>query len=466
MPRVYSKADQIAVAVAMAQVIDMRLYRGLIYIPVDYETDADNPRLERTVWKELDTEGLLQRARAVDMLFSSPQEFSNFRYMLMQMATREYNPESAVLIKHDGGLGMLTDMGVQPFTAGDFMPNYIKHEIIPKEDKDYKLVKELFKTISSWLNSPEQAHSLLHHLATALQPGWAAVKYVLLLGDGRNGKGTLLKMIYKLLGDSNISGVQRQAMAAQRPIMKTLNNKLANVVFDGPQQYIPESGPEKTVVAGEPLIIEIKFENEPFKVQTNALFIEALNKEPKSRDKSAAIQKRIVRFQFPNTYEDDLNFLAYMQSDRMIDALLTLLWEHWVTEDELAVKLKPSNLSERLQISQIADTSPVMAYLEDVVRKDSTLLDNLRSGEYRADTLADSMQPWLHTQGYGDRTANDIWDLLKEHFVIERVVRRENGRPANRRLITSIKPATLQAIELIAQSGKEDETDEEAVVRG
>jgi len=422
-----------------------------MYIPVDYETREDNPAPDRTVWIELNNKELRKRTRTLDILFPTPSDFFSFRYMLQQMTTEEDNTVNYVVVKTALGLTRMTDLGLIPHNTGDFAPNFIPHTIIDKESSDYKYVEELFKIISGWLNSEDQAHSLLYHLATALQPGWAAVRYLLLLGGGRNGKGTLLKMLVKLLGKSNISGVQRQAMAAQRPILNTLNNKLANIVFDGPQKYISESGPEKTLTAGEPLVIELKYENEPFEVQTNALFIEALNKEPKARDKSPALQDRIVRFQFPNKYANDLNFLNYMQSEKMLDALLTLLWEHWVDESELSSKLNPSQESVGLQIEHMVDTSPMLSFLEDISRKDTKILSELMSGEYKADILADALQPWLHNQGYGERTLSDIWDMMGEYFIIERKTRREAGRPATRRIITEVRPATLNALSLFKQ---------------
>jgi len=440
----------------MAAVIDMKVYRGLIYIPVDYETGEDNPSPDRTIWVELNNDALMDRTRQLDILFPNPTEFYNFRYMLKQMATRVTHAEEFVVIKYKDGLYRMTDLGLIHHNTGDFSPNYIPYTIIDKGTNDYKYVEELKKTLGSWLNSEAQATSLLHHLATSLQPGWAAVKYLIFIGEGRNGKGTLLKMLVKLLGKSNVSGVQRQAMAAQRPILSTLNNKLANIVFDGPQEYIKESGPEKTLTAGEELVIELKYENEPFTVQTFALFIEALNKEPKARDKSSALQKRIVRFLFPNEYVDDLNFLSYMQSEMMLNALLTLLWEHWVSEDELSAKLSQSQESRDLQVEHIVDTSPVLAFLEDITRKDRKIIEGLRSGEYRADLIADALQPWLHAQGYGDRAVTDIWDMLAEHFVIKRVTRREKGAPATRRLIIGIKPSTAHALKMFEQVKDED----------
>ena len=72
-------------------------------------------------------------------------------------------------------------------------------------DKD-----RVFGVITEWLDSEEEAHSLLHHLATALAPGWSAVKYVLLLGEGRNGKSLLMKMLHQMIGWDNVSSVTRQ----------------------------------------------------------------------------------------------------------------------------------------------------------------------------------------------------------------------------------------------------------------
>ena len=456
MPRVYSKADLIAIAIATGQLLGHKLHNGVMYVARDYETGDDSPAPDRTIWSALDTEALMDLARGMDMLFSTPQEFASYRYMLMQQADRVNNAEHSVLVKYDGGLAKLTDMGIQPHTVGTFVPNYIPYTIIAKESPDYKYVEELLKVMTDWLGSELQARSLLHHLSTALQPGWSAVKYLLLLGEGRNGKGTLLKMLRKLFGKPNISGVQRQQMAAQRPILRDLNGKLINIVMDGPMQYIPESGPEKTIVAGETLTIELKYENEPFDVQTNALFVEALNKEPKARDKSTALQARLVRFEFPNKYEDDLNFLAWMQSDKMISALLTLLWEHWVGEDELASKLKQTEESRNLQVTHIMGTSPVLAFLEELARKDMKIIEQLRSGEYRADNLVDALQPWMHNQGYGDRTITDIKELLGEHFLITKTVKREAGKPVTRHLITGLKAPTVRALEMIESSDDPD----------
>src|SRR5690606_12859 len=143
---------------------------------------------------------------------------------------------------------------------GDFCPNYVRPMLNENQaNKDF-----VWQTIVTWLGGDEEAaHSLLHHLATSLAPGWSAVRYVILLGEGRNGKGLLLQMLTRLFGAENLSSVSRQEMAARRATIAALNGKLLNVIFDGEMAYIKDSAAEKTLIAGEPLDIELKYENLP-----------------------------------------------------------------------------------------------------------------------------------------------------------------------------------------------------------
>src|SRR5690606_31537198 len=91
---------------------------------------------------------------------------------------------------------------------GTFVPNYVQPQL--NESETHK--QKVFDTIVEWLGSAEVAKSLLHHLATCLHPGYSAAKYVLLIGEGRNGKGVLLSMLETLFGRENISNITRQMM--------------------------------------------------------------------------------------------------------------------------------------------------------------------------------------------------------------------------------------------------------------
>lgn len=456
MPRLRAKQDLADLASLVVAGNRLATYKGDLYVAKSFKDGGPLPPPGETVWAAVDKEELMDWAQAIDLLFYNQQEFYNWVFMIKQMATRERTAEPYVVIRDGEGISYMTDIGLVPVVKPAFAPNFINHKIIDRESEDYKHVESLFRTVSDWVGGDAQAHSLLYHLATALQPGWTPVKYILLLGKGRNGKGTLLKMLAKLLGDRNLSGVLRQDIAARKSIVASVNGKLANIVFDGPASYVAESGPEKTLTAGEPLIIELKYENEPRQVQTNCLWIEALNKEPKNRDQTYALQSRLVRWQFKNRYAKDLGFEAWMTSDTMINALLTLLWEHWVRADEIADKLAVTEESEDLQSLTELNTSPVLAFIEFLERRESGFVEKLKTGKFSADEFVDAYQPWLTTQGYGERSLTAIWEQLSDHFQIERGVVRVDKRPKTVKLIKQIQPSTLRALTLLEGDASAD----------
>ena len=277
-------------------------HRGLIYLPVDYETKDMStsphvvPAIERTIWlplSESEIENMV--ADQFQTNFRSKTERSNFCYWLEAHAIQSDKDITTLLVRTKQGLRELNEQGELVEAPQEFRPN----TLWPMLNEDQAEKDRVFAVISEWLDSDEEAHSLLRHLATSLAPGWSAVKYVLLLGDGRNGKSVLLKMIETLFGRENVSSVTRQMMSEQNATVTELNGKLLNIVYDGRSEYLKDSGTEKSLVAGDPAPIRKLYESATTMVQTNALFIEGLNREPKTKDKSSALQKRLVRYHFP-----------------------------------------------------------------------------------------------------------------------------------------------------------------------
>src|SRR5690606_31377861 len=218
----------------------------------------------------------------------------------------------------------------------------------------------------------------------------------------------------RLFGTENLSSVSRQEMAARRATIAALNGKLLNVIFDGEMAYIKDSAAEKTLIAGEPLDIELKYENLPTTVQTNALFIEALNQEPKARDKSSALQKRLIRFRFPKVFEIDKDFERTMTSERSLGALLSLLIDHYVQEHEIADKLKPVAGSLALQVEQMWINSPVLQYLQHLQETDLPALHRLQSGQVSLGVFLASFKPWAKSQDLPERSDGDLLFLVKQ----------------------------------------------------
>lgn len=465
MPELKNKQQLADAARTLASSFELVQRGPTTFIPVHWMTYIPDPPppLEERIWLPFHRDQKMVLAnRKSKILFSTDAELRSFDFMLKQLAEPSEGPVSSILVKTEEGLRALNSDGDLVPHDGTFTPNYVK----PMLNTDPAAKAEVLAVLTEWLGGrPEEATSLLHHLATTLAPGYSAVKYVLLLGEGRNGKSVLLTMLSELFGVENVSNVTRQMMAEHSPTCVELNNKLVNVIFDGEMSYIKDSSMEKTLIAGESGVVRMLYESGTTRVQTNALFIEALNQEPKTRDKSSALQKRLVRFHFPNTYKVDKAFFRRMTSEPMLGALLSLLVDHYVREEELAEKLAPTRGSLDLQMEQVWLGSPVLQFLEHLSSTDATAIDRLKEGKFSVDSFMASFKPWAETQGIHDRSDGDLVAMLKSSFILgwKTVRDKATKKPTSQRWIKGVKPETVMAFDMKGDISDAADSDAELV---
>jgi hypothetical protein len=439
------KAELPPLADAFARGLGLANYQGIIYAPQDYETGQYQPTdPARTVWVPLRNEDLILLAnQQQQILFSNDGEMRNYVTMVKQIAETYTAIEDSVLIITAKGLKVLRSDGKLHKPDGSFVPYFIDTPLnTTGKDKT-----EVFSTIVEWLGgSTEDATSLLHHLATTLATSWSAVRYVLLIGDGRNGKSLLMKMLVDLLGQHNVSHVTRQQMASKTTECHDLTNRLLNVVFDGEASYLKDSGMEKTLTAGEPAYVRKLYESNATRVQTFGLFMEGLNREPKSSDKSSALQKRIVRYYFPNVYDLDHRFEMRMRSPEMLGALLALLIEHYVRHDEVVEKLAPTSTANRMKLEYLRVNSMAVQFLEHVETTDPVGADSMlnlsmpdvvKMFKHWRLTVVDDIKPW---------NPQDVETVLRPMLVTDRKSIRVNSKVTKLRVVTGF---TADAIEFL-----------------
>jgi hypothetical protein len=413
-----TKPEMHRTATALAQQYQLVKHNSQLFVPVLWSNPVVSstiPDPKETVWLPMSPEDVEDFGNRVGhILFQNPSEFSSFHYMLKQEAARPTKPHvDELFVKTTDGLRVLDAKGQLVEPNGDFIPNVLW----PTLNEDQAVKDEILTVMTEWLGDIEPVHSLLHHLATVLAPGWSAAKIVLLLGEGRNGKSTLLKMLEKTLGAANVSNVTRQQMAANAPSIVDLNNKLANIVFDASAKYVDDSSTEKTLVVGEKYGVRLLYASTNTIVQTNALFLEGQQQEPKARDKSKALQRRIVRFWFPKEYPLDGAFEEHMLSEPILGGFLSLLLDHYVQHFERAEKLKASQASYDLQIEQIQLNSKTFQHLHELIVKDP---DNVHRIIGRpAEELAGQFHAWL-LNGKDEYSAIDAMRMLKECYVLVR----------------------------------------------
>lgn len=442
----------------LARSFELVRHMSTTYRPAHYLTGESDPLPdpEETVWLPLSREDIMLWGRdQFNILFSSDGELASFDFMVAQNSRLHRGKAKSMLVRTDEGLRELKQDGQLHEPSGVFVPN----TTVPVLNEDKTSKQFVFDTLAGWLNDEAEAKALLRHLATALAPGWAPVKYVLLLGEGRNGKGLLLKMLEAVFGRHNVSSVTRQQIAEESPVVTELNGKLVNIVYDGKSEYVKDSGPEKTLVAGEPYPIRRLYESTPTIVQTTALFIEALNHEPKSKDKSLALQKRLVRFQFPNVYQMDRDFERTMLSDANLGAFLSLLIDHYVLEHDIAKALAPTTKSMELQLEHMFVNSMGLQYLKYLETQGTTDASSL-IGQTLTELTAGFAQWRLKENDLTNWPEPDVMSLFQPILNTDRRSMRIEGQPRKVRVITSFKEEAKAFIETL----KGEDDDLEALV--
>lgn len=429
-------------------------YRKMIYAPVDYETGESDviPPVERKAWVPVTVDELGDRAQfQFDTLFRDARERENFYFKALQLSQRV--PEDSpikLLIKTKEGLRVLEADGSLSEPTGEFIPNML----LPTLNTDPLDVEEMRNIVLDWVGGEEEElTSLLRHLATSLSPGWSAGKYILLIGAGRNGKSVLMTMLSNLFGKNNCSNVTRQEISDASPTMFDLNNKLVNIVFDGAETFLKDSGREKSLITGEEVWLRKLYQNNGSMVQTNALFIEGLNNEPKSKDKSSALQARLVRFWFPRKYADDLVFWKQMMSERWLGALLALLLEHVVLEEEVHRMLTPTQRSRELQLEHMEENSLALQYVMHVDNTDPLGAESLI--DMRFDDVFNGFCSWRLQAN--DLTAWDFHTVLRMFRPVldtERRSERVNGMPRKIRFVARF---SLDTESLLAMQKEEED---------
>ena len=122
-----------------------------------------------------------------------------------------------------------------------------------------------------------------------------------LIGEGRNGKSTLLSVLSDLLGKSNIANVPLQSLCSDRFSSVDLYRKMANICGDLSPDELKRTGMIKMLTGQDYIRAQNKHEK-AFKFVNFAKLIFAMNLIPECNDSTLAWEKRMAVIEFPNKF--------------------------------------------------------------------------------------------------------------------------------------------------------------------
>nr|WSZ14125.1 phage/plasmid primase, P4 family [Streptomyces canus] len=132
-------------------------------------------------------------------------------------------------------------------------------------------------------------------------------KAVMLTGAGRNGKGTLLRVVKALLGEENVTAVALADMVTDKFTTARLFGKIANIAGDIDATYLESTAKFKAITGNDLVSGEYKY-GQKFDFVPWAVPVFSANKIPGSADVTTGYLSRWIVLHLPNTFlgrEDD-----------------------------------------------------------------------------------------------------------------------------------------------------------------
>lgn len=195
------------------------------------------------------------------------------------------------------GLLDVTECVLRPHT-----PEWLSQVQLPIEYRSEADCPEWRQFVATTL--PSDCGDLVWQIAAWLMlPITSIQKAVLLVGEGSNGKSTLLEAIQEFLGRENCSAIALQSLETNRFAASQLVWKLANVCADIPSTKLCQTAEFKAITGGDRIAVERK--NQPiFEVTLFCRLIFSSNHFPRSADTSEAFFRRWIIVPFHNTFEN------------------------------------------------------------------------------------------------------------------------------------------------------------------
>jgi len=210
-------------------------------------------------------------------------------------------------------------------------------------DQDQKILYEI--PASCLLQSTEYHHAYM------------------LVGEGSNGKSTYLKILEKVLGESNVSNVSLQDITNNRFAAASLVGKLANIYADIPKQFLRDTGRFKVITGGDRLVVERKFKD-GFEVRLPVRFIFSANVLPEVTDETHAFWRRWILIKFPNKFPQNPDLLDELTTEEELSGFFNKILEA-LTRIELTGKVTITETVEKQKEEWMRMANPVYAFVRD-----------------------------------------------------------------------------------------------------
>jgi len=304
---------------------------------------------------------------------------------------------------------------LKPHTSDIIFLNRVPIDYDP--DADCPKIKKFISEIV-----PEGDIPLIREIfGYCLYRNYSLDKAFLLIGEGSNGKSTLLNLLTKFLGRENVSSISLQDLDTNRFAIAEFYGKLANIYADLTDRALNHTGKFKMLTGGDIISAERKFKGQ-FLFDNHAKLIFSCNKVPESRDDTTAFYRRWIMINFPHKFEGENknpNILEEIATEEEMSGLLNWALEglHRLLRNK---QFSNSITTEEIRNQYIKQSNPVLAFIEDMLIPDT-------QGEISKEELYRTFCDYCEKIGLPTKAKNVFGRELPRYVAVESGQTREKG---------------------------------------
>lgn len=230
---------------------------------------------------------------------------------------------------------------------------------------------------------------------------------VLLLGAGRNGKGTFLRLVTAMLGHANVASVPLQTLAENKFAAASLFGRLANICGDLDARMLDRSDTFKMATGGDQLYAEHKY-GDAFGFTPWCTMLFSANQAPPSRDTSEGYYARWLVVPFSANLTGRLRPQAELDAELQATGELEGLFARAVAGlQRLMARGRfdppPSVLAAHQEFRQTTD--PVASFASDKLVAGDEL-------KLKRTDVYESYRTWCDDNGHRPMSASRFYDRI------------------------------------------------------
>jgi len=261
-------------------------------------------------------------------------------------------------------------LNMETFEVDSHKPEYYLTNKL-KVDYDPSAIPHAIELFLSQILPPDSISKMQEIMGYCLLPDYRFQKAFICVGEGANGKSTLLNLLIKFLDPENVSHILMQDFDKKTFASSKLYGKMAYIASDLPEKEMRQTGMFKMLTGGDRITAERKYK-EPFEFVNKAKLIFSANKPPIIYDDVDAMWRRLCLIRFPYQFvgdKADTNLLEKLTTPEELSGLLNACLMALFRLKERGCFEKDEDI-QKLREEYLLSSNPIQCFAEYVLEDD------------------------------------------------------------------------------------------------